>query len=670
MADICTEAFNDHFKLLDSRLTNVRYVNSAFVAPEVTTRRAWEAHAERVRRRVLVSAGLGPAPERTPLKARVTDRWEGNGFSVEKVHFESRPGFLVTGNLYRPLNARGKRPAILCPHGHWEDGRLEKDRPAEGSVIPRCIMLARLGFVVFSYDMIGYNDHFQVIHRWADETLRYASLYGISPFGLQLWNSLRAVDFIASLPDVNAKRIGCTGASGGATQTYYLALVDDRVRVVAPVCMLSAHYQGGCTCEEGPLLHLGGLSTLDVVGALAPRPVLLPSVTGDWTNQNPDCEIPALRRVWALYNAQDRLGNVHFDATHNYNRDTREYVYAWFVKWLGGKKNAGERIREYDVAPPPREALRLWEDGAFPKTYKRDDALIDALAADAKQPFARPPKTASELRKLVKRWQPIYAEVLGTQTPDDVIDVDTYRALAENARFTMSTRGIGRHGCDEKTPALWIVPKGAGKRPPAALVAADGGKASLFAGNRPGALLGALLTAGVRVLAIDLLGQGETAPLLDREPINRRDPLYYAFNPSLLAHRVQEIVTTIESLRQYDGVRAPALVGTGAGAVAAILARPLAGRLRATVVDLGGCDTADDAFWMGDCFHPLIRKLGDVRGAVALGHGEPLLLARADAQLARWARATYRLAGKSGALRVSRQHVSAQRAARWIGKCL
>jgi len=174
-------------------------------------------------------------------------------------------------------------------------------------------MLARLGFVVLSYDMVGYNDSCQVEHRWPPQVLRRPLLYGIGPFGLQLWNSIRAVDFVSSLPDVDPERIGCTGASGGATQTYYLALVDDRIRVAVPVCMMSAHYQGGCACEEAPLLHLGDLTTVDVVAALAPRPVLLPSVTQDWTNQNPEYEFPAVRAIYVLYGAEDRVANVHFD---------------------------------------------------------------------------------------------------------------------------------------------------------------------------------------------------------------------------------------------------------------------------------------------------------------------------------------------------------------------
>ena len=224
-----TRVLPDQSRWTDQRLTDVRFNQYAFRAPEVTDRRAWAARAAWVRRRTLLSAGLWPMPPRGPLHARVWGEFEHQGCRIAKARFQSRPGFWVTGNLYRPMAAEGKRPAVLCPHGHWAEGRVAETE--NGSVPGRCIMLARLGFVVFSYDMTGYNDSRQVMHRWPLDELRWAALWGISPFGLQLWNSVRAVDFVGELPDVDARRIGCTGASGGATQTWNLAVIDDRVNV-------------------------------------------------------------------------------------------------------------------------------------------------------------------------------------------------------------------------------------------------------------------------------------------------------------------------------------------------------------------------------------------------------------------------------------------------------
>jgi dienelactone hydrolase len=309
-----------------------------------------------------------------------------------------------------------------------------------------------------------------VEHRWPAEVLRRTLLYGIGPFGLQLWASMRAVDFLVSLPDVDPARIGCTGASGGATQAYYLAVVDERVRVVVSVCMVSAHFQGGCTCEEPPLVHLEDLTTVDVAAALAPRPMLLPSVTQDWTNQNPQCEVPAIRAVYALFGAEDRLGNVHFDAPHNYNKRTREHMYAWFLRWLAGRKDVGDRVAEPDFPLPTSEQLRLFPDREPPRGFRRGPALLARLCEEEGADFARPPRTPAALRRLRATWSEAYAEVLGAAEPREPVSVGTPFRLGSTPRFTAHARVIGRFGRGEQIPALWLVPRGSAKSSPAALV--------------------------------------------------------------------------------------------------------------------------------------------------------------------------------------------------------
>ncbi len=661
MPKLNIDVFGSHYKLLDSRLSSMRYANYAYPVPNPASRAEWEERVQWLRRRVLIAAGLSPEPPRTPLNARIFGRSMLNGCSIEKVCFESRPGFLVTGNLFRPLHAKGKRPAILSAHGHWNNGRLEHTDLS--AIQGRSEMMARLGFVVFSYDMIGYNDSCQLDHRddmktgpvesrWSKDGLRRSLLYGIGPFGLQLWNSIRATDFLTSLPDVDAGRIGCTGASGGGTQTYYLALVDPRIRVAIPVCMMSSHYQGGCTCEEAPLLHLGDLSTVEVVAALAPRPVLLPSVTRDWTNQNPGVDVPAVKRIYGFYDAADRVGNVHFAAPHNYNKDTREHVYAWFMKWLAGDKSVGARIKEGPLTVPDLQKSRLFPEGRPPARFKRGNALLQQLIDREAAAFSRPPKTQAALRKLKGVWANTYREVLGAEAVEEPVSVGSPSANAVTSRYKISGRSIGRYGRGEMTPALWIVPTGADKRSPAALICCGTGKKELFKGDRPGPLLQRLLNAGVRVLAIDLLGKGETAPLLEAERVDRQDRLFHAFNPSLTALRVQEILAALAALRQLDGAKRPYLMGTGVGAVAALLARPLAGDLEGVAADLKGCKVDEDAFWMGEMYHPSSRKLGDVRGAVALGPTSPLTIGGVSPALSAWAQAAFRLQGKRASLRL------------------
>lgn len=225
----------------DRRFDEVRHLDMTYSFKAPPAREAWEARSAYLRAQILTGCGLMPMPEKTPLNARVFGRIEHEDYTVEKVCFESFPGFYVTGNLYRP-RGNGPFPAILNTHGHWANGRLADEE--RGSIPGRCITFARQGYVAFIYDMIGYNDSFQLKHR-EDLLGEKFRLWGISMGGLQLWNSIRAVDFLLSLPDVDRDRIGMTGESGGGTQTFLLTAVDDRVKYAAPVNMISSTMQGG-----------------------------------------------------------------------------------------------------------------------------------------------------------------------------------------------------------------------------------------------------------------------------------------------------------------------------------------------------------------------------------------------------------------------------------------
>ena len=187
-----------------------------YAAPHVTTVEAWQRRAAYLREHVQASAGLLPFPDRNPLRAVVFGEVSHDDYSVSKVYFESLPGFFVTGNLYRP-SGDGPFPAVLSPHGHWPYGRLENTDVVSGP--GRAIGLARLGFVVFAYDMLGYGDSQQLPHTFGG---RREALWGLSLAGLQLWDSIRALDFLESLPYVQRDAIGATGESGGGTQTFQL----------------------------------------------------------------------------------------------------------------------------------------------------------------------------------------------------------------------------------------------------------------------------------------------------------------------------------------------------------------------------------------------------------------------------------------------------------------
>jgi hypothetical protein len=310
----------------DARLSNLPNTDTHFTMPEYKTRAEWERRKLQLRQQILTSAGLDPMPVKDPLHARITGRMKTRDCFIEKVLVETMPGYFLGGNLYRPLSGEGKHPAVLNPHGHWTYGRLENQPLYSGPQLGA--NLARQGYVVFAWDMVGYNDTVQTPHAFGSPA---EQLWGFGPVGLQLWNAIRAVDFVTSLDDVDPARVSMTGASGGATQTLLLAAVDDRVSVYAPVNMVSFIMQGGDVCENAPGLRVG-TNNVEIAAMIAPKPMMLVAATGDWTRNTATEEFPAIRKIYALYGKPENVEMVVLDAPHNYNKANREAVYRFFAK--------------------------------------------------------------------------------------------------------------------------------------------------------------------------------------------------------------------------------------------------------------------------------------------------------------------------------------------------
>ncbi len=593
---------------------------------------SWRARREEIRRQVLVAAGLWPEFERPPLQSVVTGQFDREGYTLKKIYLETWPGFYLTGVLYLPQKP-GPLPAVLCTHGHGKNGRFGTIEEQ-----PRAIALARLGFVVFAYDMIGYGECLQLPHEFADPP------WGLSLLGLQLWNSLCVVDFVSSLPEVDPKRIGVTGSSGGGTQTFLLTAIDDRIACAAPVCMVAAEFQGGCSCENAPGLRIG-LNNVEIAAATAPRPLLLVAATGDWTKYNPVLEAPAVHGVYEALGVADRFRCVQFTAPHNYNQDSREAVYPWLAHWLGARPRT-ERLAESAVETEPHENLEV-----FTSAHPRPKDAVDAGGLTAL------------LRDKVRRQ-------LDALWPQETASLERFRQTMTSAlRYTFGAQWPGPEEIEATAPQAAAPPdsfsrisvRHRGLRAAIELLASGSAGES-----RRAMLLVASTTQQVESIRQELRPGRQAVFVLrlrahDREAASggteqqrqQFGPTYYR---TALAWQVQDVLTALAYLKDRAGFSEVQLAGFGEAGIPALLARALAptGAVGRTIADLAGLDGDEEETWTGARAQPGILRFGGLRTAAILAAPNELVLHNTGAHVDEAAiRTAYRAAGRAGALEIS-----------------
>ena len=557
----------------DSRNTDLPGTNTHFRMPVYRTLAEWEARKAQLRKQILSAAGLLPMPEKTPLHPQVFGRIENKDYSIEKVLLETLPGYYLGGNLYRPLGKPGRLPGIVSPHGHWNYGRLEH-QPL-GSIPARCISLARQGHVVFAYDMVGVNDTIQTPHRFGTPRQQ---LWAFGPLGLQTWNSIRAVDFMQSLPDVDPDRIAATGASGGGTQTFILTAVDDRVKYSAPVNMISGIMQGGCDCENAPNLRLG-CNNMEIGAMMAPRPLMMVSATGDWTRNTPREEFPAIQSIYQLYGKPGDVETVLIDAPHNYNQASREAVYRFFGKRILGDADAS-KFRERNIRVEYLQDMLALHNRTLPPGALTYQQVFEEWIAIAKAQNAAPGGKDAVRERL--------ALALAAEWPAKVVSEGQGEHMV-----------LGRPGVGDRIPAIYVPGKGT----PALVLHREGAEA---ARRSPEAQ--ALLRSGVPVLFIDAFQTGSAVA-----PRDQSAPHFLTFNKTDDANRVQDILTALAFLNR-PGVK---LVGLGKAAVWCTFAAAVAKTPVVLQADLGGFRGEDQDF-IDSFFVPCIQRAGGLKAALAV----------------------------------------------------
>lgn len=509
---------------------------------------------------------LGGFPERTPLNPRVIGRLAGSGFVVEKILFESQPGFFVTGLLYLPASGAAPHPVVLMPCGHSESGKAAYQLPA--------MTLAKNGLAVFCYDPIGQGERKQIL---TDDTTgatsrpsgRFPStsehmLDGVAPIALgrslatyMIWDGIRAIDYLATRTDIDIKRLGCAGVSGGGLLTSYLMALDERIVCAAPGCFITTSRRKNESPGPGDAeqnLHAQyayGLDHADFLILHAPRPALILAATRDFVPIAGTWEaFREAKRVYARLGYAERVDLIETDAEHAYSVQLREATVRWMGRWLLHKDDAvfeepAAVFRDAELECTPRGQVLLMAGARSVFDLNREEAARIApsrktkwslLADQGRRQLVR--ETAS-IRPLDQLPAPRF-ENLGS------VSRSGYRI--EKLRLTPE-KGIA-------LPALRFVPeKGSGK---ACLYLHGRGKQI---DAEPGGPIERTVRDGTEVLAVDMCGFGETAMTPWRyeniaQYCGANTPEYfvaYMLGRSLAGMRAEEVLMSAKVLASLAG---------------------------------------------------------------------------------------------------------------------
>lgn len=647
----------------DQRLQPPKDLDGYFPFEPPATPEIWERRATQVRQRILVSQGLWPMPTKLDLKAQIYGRIDRGDYTVEKVHFESAPGFFVTGNLYRPKKIQGgKAPAVLFAHGHWADARLSQATAAElrneiatgqerfveggkSRFQSMCVQLARMGCVVWQWDMLGDSDSKQIshqlVHSFAKQRpeMNTTENWGLfspqaeahlqSIMGLQTWNAVRSLDFLLELPEVDPQRVAITGASGGGTQTMLLAGIDPRIALSFPAVMVSTAMQGGCTCENASLLRVG-TGNVEFAGLFAPKPQGM-TTADDWTKEMSSKGFPELKRLYGLLGSPDRVmlqRGEHFP--HNYNAVSRTAFYNWLNKHF--HLGQAEPVLERDYTVSSRSELSVWEDGhpapmAADPQFER--GLLKLWSADSnRQLESMASASPDQYRHVLKVGWDV---VLDARDPAPASSLTWILKDKHDRGAWIQMAGLIRNTSRlEEIPVIFCHPKQWNGKTVVWLTA--DGKSGLY--TTAGSLVPAvqkLVDGGATVLGLDLLHQGESS--LDGRPLTRtprvknpREAAAYTFgyNSAVFTHRVHDVLTAVQYIRGHEKPSSQvSLIALDATAPIAAAARAQSGpALDRVAVHLGEFRFGRVLDIHSPDFLPGGAKYGDVDGLITLGQSE------------------------------------------------
>lgn len=305
----------------------------------------WEERRDTLRKEVRERLGIDKLlPLCSKEKPEYSKIRKFDGYTVQNFRLKTVNGHTVCGSIYAPTG-KGKHPLIICPNGHFSNGRYGKVQQL------RLGTLARMGAICVDYDLWGWGESADEVGSKAHQTSE--------AHVMQALNGIRILDWMIQRKDVDTKRIGVNGGSGGGTQTVLLTVLDDRYTAANPVVSVSSWFDGGCPCESGMPIQLagGGTCNAELAAMFAPKPMMLVSDGGDWTSTTPELEYPYLQRIYGFYGATDKVSNIHLPKErHDFGDNKRNAVYKFFIDTF---KLDASKLDESKVTIEDENALRF-----------------------------------------------------------------------------------------------------------------------------------------------------------------------------------------------------------------------------------------------------------------------------------------------------------------------
>ena len=321
---------------------------------------------------------LPAKPSHAPI---ITAKRNFDGYTVENIAIEILPGVWINGSLYKPVTYKGKIPVILNPDGHWEKQRYRADCQY------RCAALAKMGAMAFSYDLFAWGE--SQLQFQLEDHRRSLSM------AIQVLGSIRILDYLLSLKDADTNRVAITGGSGAGSHTVLMTAIDERIKFSAPVVAISSYFYGGCPCESGMNIHACGGRTdnVEIAAMAAPRPQLLVSDGGDWTDRMPEHDLAYLKKIYGWYGKATDVLNVHLpNEKHDFGINKRKAVYDFMVKYLQldhhAIENASGEVDESSITIEPEQSLYVFGDKGQllpPWAIKGYDALQKLFQEEIKK---------------------------------------------------------------------------------------------------------------------------------------------------------------------------------------------------------------------------------------------------------------------------------------------